>query len=320
MMGRLEVVVAIPTFKRPQQLALGLPLAMEQVWAMSEDPNAQVSATLLVIDNDPDASARVIVEGMKQHRMRYVVEPTAGISAARNRAIDEAQGADLLVFIDDDERPEEGWLSHLVSTWRACHPVAVLGPVTSVFDGEVDEWIHAGRFFNRRTEMPTRTELSAAATNNLLLDLHQIDKFAVRFEPRLGLSGGEDMLFTRQLVQRGGRIVWCKEAHALDYVPQARLTRRWVLQRQWSHGNTTSVVDIMLSTKASSRVAARLRAVARGLARLFGGTLRYAFGIASGSLRHQARGLRAAFRGAGMLAGAFGFIYHEYRPRHSGAG
>jgi hypothetical protein len=43
-----------------------------------------------------------------------------------------------------------------------------------------------------------------------------------------------------------------------------------------------------------------------------GGALRWGVGLCTGSLRHQARGARAAFRGAGMVAGAFGVVYVAY--------
>ena len=56
--------------------------------------------------------------------MRYVHEPAPGISAGRNRALDEAGDADLLSFIDDDEVPRPGWLSALIDTWLPTRPAA----------------------------------------------------------------------------------------------------------------------------------------------------------------------------------------------------
>ena len=82
--------------------------------------------------------------------MRYVHEPEPGIAAARNRALDEAGPADLLVFIDDDERPVDGWLARLVETYRVDRPTAVVGPVVSEYEQQPDAWVSAGRFFDRR--------------------------------------------------------------------------------------------------------------------------------------------------------------------------
>jgi hypothetical protein len=50
----------------------------------------------------------------------------------------------------------------------------------------------------------------------------------------------------------------------------------------------------------------------RGVLRLGGGGLRWAGGVVVRSPRHQARGARALFRGAGMVGGALGVVYEEY--------
>ena len=50
----------------------------------------------------------------------------------------------------------------------------------------------------------------------------------------------------------------------------------------------------------------------RGLARIAGGTLRYAVGRLVASDRHEARGLRTVRRGQGMLSGARGTRFDEY--------
>jgi hypothetical protein len=53
----------------------------------------------------------------------------------------------------------------------------------------------------------------------------------------------------------------------------------------------------------------------RGLVRALGGTGRIAVGVATGSLAHRAKGTRTLARGAGMVAGAFGWSYQEYARR-----
>ena len=58
----------------------------------------------------------------------------------------------------------------------------------------------------------TGTRLEVAATNNLLLDLRAVRAAGLRFDVDLGTQGGEDTLFTRQLVASGGLLTWCAEA------------------------------------------------------------------------------------------------------------
>jgi glycosyltransferase involved in cell wall biosynthesis len=307
----LSLVVAVPTYRRPGRLRAALEQILAQGVALSTDRALGVSVSVLVIDNDPAGSARAIVDDLTERGIRYSHESTPGVSAARNRALDDADGADLLVFIDDDEEPSPGWLASLVRTWRETRPAAVMGRVYFQLESTADPWVAAGGFFDR-PRRPTGTELAVGAAGNLLLDLGQVGELGVRFDPRLGLSGGEDNLFTRQIVRRGGRLVWCDESVAVDFVPAERTTREWVLKRAWRTGNTTAIVNLYIADGAVERTVARLAAAARGVARVAGGALRYAVGASIRSARHEARGLRTLRRGQGMLAGARGARFEEY--------
>jgi succinoglycan biosynthesis protein ExoM len=289
------VVIAVLTYRRPDDLAAALPLLLEQ--AATVDPPAAV----LVVDNDPAGGARTTAERFPG--VRYAHEPTPGIAAGRNRALDEATG-DLLVFIDDDERPSARWLASLVATWEATRPTGVVGPVTSEFAAEPDPWIVAGGFFDRRRPA-TGTEVQVAATNNLLLDLAAVRALGLRFDERFGLTGGSDTLFTRQLVRRGGRLVWCAEAGVVDVVPVERLTRRWVLRRAFRSGNGASVVELEVAADGRERLAVRARHVGQGLARIGGGVLKMAAG-------RRASGARNVARGAGLVSGSLGHVFTEY--------
>lgn len=317
-------VIAVLTYRRPEDIALALPRLAAQAGA---DPTGAgtgtgtgtgTAVTVLVIDNDPAASARQVVEQLAgtlpTGLVRYVHEPKPGIAAARNRALAEAGPSGLLVFIDDDETPSERWLAQLVELQHSSGAAAVVGPVISEYEHEPEPWIEAGRFFRRR-RLPTGARLDVAATNNLLLDLHQIRALRLSFDERFGLSGGSDTLFTRQLVQRGGTMLWCDEAVVVDRVPASRLTRGWVLRRALRSGNTATRVSLELRANAAVRLAARGAALASGSLRLLGGTARLAAGIASGSEARKAMGLRTAARGLGMASGALGYVYSEYRRR-----
>ncbi|NTW38906.1 MAG: glycosyltransferase family 2 protein [Cellulomonadaceae bacterium] len=300
-----SLVVAVLTYRRPGDLADVLPLLVAQAREVS--PTAHV----LVVDNDPDASAADLVSGFAAQGVRYVCEPVPGIAAARNRALAEA-GTDLLVFIDDDERPEPGWLGLLVGTWLVDRPAAVVGPVVSRYEVDPEPWVTDGRFFDRR-RLPTGTVVDVAATNNLLLDLRVLRALDLRFDVRFGLSGGSDTLFTRQLVRAGERIVWCDEAVVLDVVPAARVTRAWVLQRAYRSGNGWSRTSLEMATSPVARVATRLECSARGVVRLAGGGARWVAGTVLRSQGQRARGTRTVMRGAGLVSGAWGSVYSEYR-------
>lgn len=310
----VTLTVVVLTFRRPAELVRALPAIVRQVEDLGADAALGVQASIVVVDNDALASARGAVTSLGSSMVDYVVEPEPGIAAARNRGLDYAAGTDLLVYIDDDESPREGWLRSLVQTWRKFPATAVMGRVISVFDGELEPWIEAGDFFWRPT-MPSGTEVQIVAAGNLLLDLRQVRAFGLRFDNRFGLTGGEDTLFSRQLLAAGGRMVWCNESEATDFVPPERVTRTWVLGRSRRNGNTTTAIDLYLAGSTRHRLAIRARALGGGVARIVSGIGRWGTGMATRSLRHQARGMRLTNRGIGMIAAATGTVYQEY-ARH----
>jgi cellulose synthase/poly-beta-1,6-N-acetylglucosamine synthase-like glycosyltransferase len=215
-----------------------------------------------------------------------------------------------VVFLDDDERPEPGWLEALVSTWERTGAAAVVGPVISTYAQEPEPWIAAGRFFDRR-RLRTGTEITVAATNNLLLDVQQLA--GLRFDLAFGITGGSDTLFTREIHRRGGRLVWCDEARVLDVVPAGRLTRGWVLRKALRTGNSWSRVTLALEPSTLRRLVRRAVLTAHGLVRIAGGLGRVLVGAVTRSLGQRARGARTVARGLGMAGGAWGHVVAEYR-------
>lgn len=303
-----RLTVAMLTFRRPEQLDA----ALDAVVARVTEAVPLVDADILVVDNDPAASARVVAERPRRHGVRYVVESTPGIAAARNRALDECDDSRLLVFIDDDEIAQPGWLTALVETWRATGADAVQGRlVTSLPDG-VDPYIVAGGFFDRPVR-PTGTALPAAATFNLLLDLDTVRRLGLRFDAHLGLAGGEDSIFTSLLVRGGGRIVACAESIAIDPLAPERTTIPWVRGRAFAQGTVLQNTRLRLAPSPRRRLVARVAGIGGGLARMVSGTLRAALGLVTRDLPRRARGERVALRGLGVLARSVGYRHRTYR-------
>ncbi len=304
------VEIAVLSYRRPVDLAAILPMLSEQITQLRIS-DTDFAVRVVVVDNDHERSGATVAAAAGRS-VRYVNEPSPGIAAARNRALLEARSSDVLIFIDDDERPQPGWLASLLRTYRLRRPTAVVGAVVSEFAGELDPWIAEGGFFTRLRH-PTGTEVHIAATNNLLLDLRQVRRMGLTFDERFGESGGSDTLFSRQLVARGGRMEWCDEAVVVDMVPSTRMTRTWVLRRWFRSGNTMTRTSLHLADTRVGRLGARLRMVLLGAARVAGGLLRFVAGVATSSTSLRARGCKTMARGAGMMSGATGYVFREYR-------
>ncbi|MDY6902662.1 MAG: hormogonium polysaccharide biosynthesis glycosyltransferase HpsE [Cyanobacteriota bacterium] len=105
----VNLTVAIPTYNGENRLPQVLDKLKEQV--NTENINWEV----IVIDNNSnDGTAKLVKEyqenWLQDVPLKYYFESQQGISFARQRAINEAQG-ELVGFIDDDNLPFANWVS-----------------------------------------------------------------------------------------------------------------------------------------------------------------------------------------------------------------
>src|SRR4051794_29962656 len=210
----VRVVVAIATCGRPR----GLRLLLEALDRLILPAGASLSA--IVVDNNPDGSAREIVADCAA-RVRpaliYVHERQRGISYARNAALDAAHAAgpgnqpDFIAFIDDDEVPEPGWIASLLAKQAETGADVVSGPVVPEFDGDAPRWAVDGGFY-ASDDIPDGAARSVAATNNALIRAGLLGPGGFRFDEALALTGGEDTMLFTEMSDAGHRIVWAREA------------------------------------------------------------------------------------------------------------
>lgn len=303
---RDHVMVAITTYQRPAMLGSLLDVVADHILGLPVSPDSSI----LVVDNDPEESARAIADG--RMGVRYVTEKAPGIAAARQRALDEAPEDSVVVYLDDDVVPTATWLQPLLAVWRESKAAVVAGYVRYTFPAGTDPWVARGGFI-RREVRPTGTRLDAAAAGNLLVDVSAIRRMGVRFDPTLGLSGGEDTLFTSQVARAGGAIVWCQESVVDDVIPATRATRAFCLARARAHGSTEVLVRLRLASSPLARALVRVRCVPGGLLRIAWGYSRHVRGRLTADVVRDADGIRIATRGWGMARGAMGITAAEYR-------
>ena len=346
----MHLTIAMLTYRRNDYLAQVIP----ELLAQADDVcDAQTTASVLIVDNDPQAGARAVVEAARAAlageqpqtaeppeqavlsepsgsadsdkatlRLVYVHEPEPGIVAGRNRALSQAHGSDALIFIDDDEIPSPGWLKALVSTWRAQGCAAVTGPTPPTFEVDPSAWVVASGAFDS-WEAADGAQVRSADTGNLLLDLAVVEDLGLRFDPRYGLTGGEDSLFTRQLTRAGGVIRFAAGAVVTKRVPAARARRTWVLERSLRSGSSWARVRIDTAGPADGGASGRLARLrlrlgygAKGLAKAGIDGARAGVARIRGDVPAQARYEVSSRGGLGMVVGALGVHVREYgRPR-----
>lgn len=311
--ARTRVRIAVTTYNRVERLE-GL---IQNLRVRIDEAGAGVDVDILIVDNDPGGSAAAVLTDESLGELIYINEREPGIAAARQRALREAGDAEVLIYLDDDLLPEPGWLSPLISTWREFDVDAVMGFVRYVWPEGTSPWIAAGGFM-RRNRFPTGTELDFMATGNVLLDMERMRLRGMAFDRSLGLAGGEDTLFGKHLLEKGGRIVFCGESVARDNIPAERTTRAFVRRRAISHGQArvrTMLADEHGATMHYRRVGATLGALAR--LPFFG--VWHLFGRLTGNVRADADGMRRVWFSIGRLtAAALGRYEPEYvRPVRS---
>jgi succinoglycan biosynthesis protein ExoM len=300
-----RTVVAVLTYRRTESLPALLTELVAQAGTVT--PRAEI----LVIDNDPAATGADTVGQWAGNGVRYVHEPRPGISVARNRALAEAADGAALVFIDDDELPFPGWLARLVAVWREWDCAAVAGPVSSRLLAPASPWVLGTGVFDRRRR-PTGALVSGAGAGNLLLDMRQIQQLGLTFDDRLGLVGGEDTLFTHQLVHRGGQLRWCDEAEAVESVPADRITRRWVVRRCFRSAGSWSRAEVSLARGPVRRGGTRAAILAKAAVRMTLASVALAAGFVRRDEATQGAAVGTLVSYAGLVVGAFGFVPDEY--------
>jgi len=130
--------IIIPTYNRAELLRRVLESVQHLFVPRSWE------AEILVIDNNSsDHTAAVVLEAMQGPLpLRRVLEMNQGVSHARNRGASEAS-FEHLVYLDDDELVDKGWLEAYAGVQAALHPDCVVGPVEPLFEQVPPKWMSA---------------------------------------------------------------------------------------------------------------------------------------------------------------------------------
>ncbi|NQX94578.1 MAG: glycosyltransferase family 2 protein [Erythrobacter sp.] len=193
---------------------------------------------VLVVDNDETDDLRSRVKEFASEYpfpLRYVHAPAKNISIARNAVLDAVE-TPWLLFIDDDEVADPGWLSAMMAD-AASHD-AIIGACEAVYDPVMPAWLEACDFHSNR--ITGRVE--NAYTSNALLRMTFVREHSLRFRVELGRTGGEDTVFFHELARAGGRMAYCPNAIVLEPVSHGRASMDWVKTRQYRAGQTHGLI------------------------------------------------------------------------------
>lgn len=306
MTSAIDISICICTFRRPALLD-------QLLAALSEQARDQLQIEIVVVDNDPGGTAAPVLhdwQGRLPVPLQAHHETTPNIARARNLAVQAARGAWVL-FIDDDEAPDPGWIRQLVQTQQRFDADAVFAPVLPRYAEDTPPWIRTGDFFNRR-RFNTGTVISTrdARTGNVLIRRSTLMSVPGPFDIAFGRTGAEDTMLFRDLSERGARFVWCDEAIVREEVPTQRANLNWLLRRSYRLGQTYVLSEVARLT-GMHRLARVLQLGGRALFQLLiaAGT---AILVLPFSRIASIRWLRITLAQCGKLSALVGHRYHEY--------
>jgi succinoglycan biosynthesis protein ExoM len=302
----INIAICIATYQRP----IGLSKLLNSLSDLEFQKCAQPNWHVIIIDNNPNGSARKIVKEIRPSfpvPIEYHIEPTKGIASARNSAAKHAQGADFVAFIDDDEVAEPNWLDELLFVQNQYQADVVQGPVLPIFEQEPPKWVARGNFFSF-PRMLTGSRLKYAATGNLLIKAKWLYIFEGPFDVRMNLTGGSDTLLSAKIFQLGAQGVWADDAVVHENVPLSRMNASWIIRRRWRYGLTLAIIDNMLKRPFHLKALRFIKGSYQILASLILFLPSVLFSGYSGVIKSLGR----FCYGWGEILGLFGFKYEEY--------
>lgn len=305
----MKLAVLTPTMRRPAMLER----ALRSVFTQERRPDE-----IVVVDNDPEASARETVERLKAETpcpLVYVHEPRPGVATARNAGL-AATDADFIACLDDDEEASPRWLAELLAVQARFEADAVFGPIKGRVEGGGQLLDYFEDFFGRQGPAESGLTGESHGCGNSLLKRATVLPGARPFDPKHDQIGGEDDAVFAALKARGGRIAWAAEAWVDEHAPSHRATLPYALKRAFAYGQGPS------QTAAGRRdwaALSRWMVIGAGQAAVYG--LLALIALPFGRLR-AVRLLDKAVRGLGKLLWTRGFepkVYGQAEIARSGA-
>ena len=179
--------ICIPTYKRTELLERLLKSLYNQ------NLEKEYLIEIIVVDNDSEASARDLCKKFSDTqniRLYYFVQPVKNISITRNKAVSKAKGQ-YVFFIDDDEYVCQNWISMFLRTIEQYQADGVFGKVVSEFSENCAAWLKGCYIFNKPS-IETGSETKFTSTANCVIKRSILEKYELPFDPKYGLTGGED--------------------------------------------------------------------------------------------------------------------------------
>lgn len=275
--ARTKIMAAICTYKRNDLLTRLLDALVVTAGRVGN----QAAVGVVLVDDTADGTARAVADsfvGKFELGVEYRISGRQNISLARNLALETALPlADWILMTDDDCEPPEQWLEALLDLQMRSGADAVTGRMVRRVPASAPAWITNQPFLELGVEqLPDGSEMSVAATFNTLISTDWLRAHPqIRFDPNMGIVGGEDMVFFRAAHAAGLQIRFSAAGFVYENEPLERATYSYQLYVHFWHGNSAALACIESGMKRSRMFvhggASFIRACLRPISRIVRG-------------------------------------------------
>jgi glycosyltransferase involved in cell wall biosynthesis len=232
----MKITVAICTWNRARSL-------LNTLEGLTDLDTQDAEWEVIVVNNNSsDNTEEVINDFYNKLPLVGIIEEKAGLSNARNAAIDNASG-DYIIWTDDDVLVEPQWLSEYVDAFSRFPDVAYFGgPIIPKFSGDPPAWLRmswknfatafAAKDLGRNElELVGKPGTFPFGANYAIKSVIQ-NKF--RYNPDLGrkgngtLIGGEEVSVMSALSEAGYMGRWVPMAIVHHVIERDRQSRKYI--------------------------------------------------------------------------------------------
>lgn len=277
MAERKTLAVAVCTYKRNGPLTV----LLHALLACAERVKDRAAVGVAIVDDTADGQARLVAEkfaGRFELGLEYRISGKQNISIARNLAVGTAlEMAEWIAMTDDDCETPPQWLGALLDVQERTGADAVTGRMVRRAPENAPRWITDQPFFDIGVEeRPDGSEMSVGATFNTLMSSEWLRAHPdIRFDPNMGVVGGEDMVFFRAAHAAGLKIRFSELGFVYENESIERATFGYQLYVYFWHGNSAALACVENGMKRPRvfvhGTASFVRAAARPVARLLHG-------------------------------------------------
>ncbi|MEB3355546.1 MAG: glycosyltransferase [Synechococcales bacterium] len=236
-----QIAAIICTHNRDAYLGQAINSLLEQA--------TSVGYEIIVVDNASTDATRELVHAYLPHpRLRYLYEPTVGLSVARNTGA-EATDAPILAYLDDDAVASPRWLDVLHQAYQTYEKLAIAGgKVTLIWPPNITQprWISSNLAGNLgaydlgdRLQLITTPGLTPRGLNysvrrSFLEKIGGFDTHLGRVGTRL--LSNEELHMTERAIATGWQVAYLPDAQVAHHVAPERVQPSWFLRRSWWQG------------------------------------------------------------------------------------